>query len=107
MPAASDERGDVVIVAGHIIVEPAQRASYLAGCVAVVEQARRAHGCIDFVISADLVDPRRINVYEQWISQSAVEAFRGDGPGDDQSAAMLSASVAEYDATVRRWLSHG
>ncbi|ORA36366.1 putative quinol monooxygenase [Mycobacterium aquaticum] len=97
----------MVIVAGHIIVEPAQRESYLAGCVAVVEQARRTYGCIDFAISADLIDPSRINVYEQWTSQSAVEAFRGDGPSDDQSAAMLSAAVAEYDVVARRMLSGG
>jgi hypothetical protein len=30
----------MVIVAGHITVEPRQRESYLAGCVSVVEQAR-------------------------------------------------------------------
>ena len=31
----------MVIVAGHIAVEPQQRESYLAGCVSIVE---RAHG---------------------------------------------------------------
>ena len=87
----------MVIVAGHITVAPEQRDSYLAGCVSVVEQARDAAGCLDFAISADLVDPGRINVFERWDSQAAVEAFRGSGPSDEQGAAMLSASVAEYD----------
>ena len=32
----------MVIVAGHITVDPEQRESYLAGCVSVVEKARRA-----------------------------------------------------------------
>jgi hypothetical protein len=32
----------MVIVAGHITVEPEQRESYLAGCVRIVEQARGA-----------------------------------------------------------------
>jgi quinol monooxygenase YgiN len=92
----------MVIVAGHITVEPQQRESYLAGCVDVVEQARRAAGCLDFAITADLVDPGRVNVFERWESQAAVEAFRGGGPSDEQGAAMLSASVAEYDiADVR------
>jgi quinol monooxygenase YgiN len=92
----------MVIVAGHITVEPQQRESYLAGCVGVVEQARRTAGCLDFAITADLVDPGRINVFERWESQAAVEAFRGGGPSDEQGAAMLSASVAEYDvADVR------
>jgi quinol monooxygenase YgiN len=86
----------MVIVAGHITVEPQQRESYLASCVNVVEQARRTAGCLDFAITADIVDPGRINIFERWESQTAVEAFRSDGPSDEQSAAILSASVAEY-----------
>ena len=87
----------MVIVAGHITVAPEQRDSYLAGCVSVVEQARDAAGCLDFAISADLVDPGRINVFERWDSQGAVEVFRGSGSSDEEAEAMLSASVAEYD----------
>ncbi|MFC8045234.1 putative quinol monooxygenase [Nocardia sp. NPDC057353] len=95
----------MVIVAGHITVDPADREAYLTGCVTVVEQARRAPGCLDFAISADLVDPGRIDVFERWESQAAVEAFRGSGPGDDQSARMLAASVAEYDIAEVRSLT--
>lgn len=92
----------MIIVAGHITVEPQQRDSYLAGCMSVVRQARQAAGCIDFAITADLLDSGRINIFERWESQEAVEAFRSSGPSDDQSAAMLSVSVAEYDvADVR------
>jgi quinol monooxygenase YgiN len=87
----------VIIVAGHLVVDPEQRDSYLAGCVSVVKQARRADGCLDFTIAADLVDPGRIDIFERWESREAVEAFRGSGPSNEQSAAMLSASVAEYD----------
>jgi quinol monooxygenase YgiN len=95
----------VVIVAGHLVVAPDQRESYLADCVAVVEQARRAPGCLDFFISGDLLNPGRINIFERWTSPAAVEAFRGSGPSEDQGAAMLSASVAEYDVTEERWLT--
>jgi quinol monooxygenase YgiN len=92
----------MVIVAGHITVEPHGRDAYLAGCVRVVELARRADGCLDFAITADLLDPGRVNIFERWDSQAAVEAFRGSGPSDEQGAAMLSGSVAEYDvADVR------
>jgi quinol monooxygenase YgiN len=92
----------MVIVAGHITVDPEQRESYLEGCVSVVEQARRADGCLDFAITADLIDPGRVNVFERWESQAAVKKFRRSGPSNKQSAAMLSASVAEYDiAEVR------
>lgn len=95
----------MVIVAGHIVVDPQQRESYLADCVNVVEQARRAPGCLDFSITADLVDSGRIVIFERWESQGAVEAFRGSGPGDEQSAAILAASVAEYDVAEVRSLT--
>jgi quinol monooxygenase YgiN len=94
----------MVIVAGHITVEAQQRESYLAGCRSVVEQARRVVGCLDFVISADLLDCDRINIFERWESQAAVEAFRNSGPGEDQSGAMCSASIAEYDVAGARTL---
>jgi quinol monooxygenase YgiN len=71
----------------------------------VVEQARRAPGCLDFAITADLVDPGRIVILERWETQAAVEAFRGDGVSDQQNAAMLAASVAEYDVAEVRPLT--
>lgn len=49
-------------------------------------------GCLDYAITCDLVDPGRIDIFERWETQAAVEAFRGSGPRDEQSAAMLSAS---------------
>jgi quinol monooxygenase YgiN len=87
----------MVIVAGHVSVESGQRESYLEGCAGVVEQARAAAGCLDFMISADLIDPGRVNIFERWESQAAGDAFRGSGPSDEQGASMVSASVAEYD----------
>jgi quinol monooxygenase YgiN len=95
----------MVIVAGQILVDPAQRERYLAGCAGVVEQARRAPGCLDFAITADLIDKGRINIFERWETQAAVTAFRGSGPSEEQGAAMLSASVAEYDVAGVRSLT--
>jgi quinol monooxygenase YgiN len=97
----------MVIVAGHITVEPQQRESYLAGCVSVVEQARGTAGCVDFAITADLIDPGRVNIFERWESQAALEAFRRSGPPFEHCAAMLSVSVAEYDVADVRPLFGG
>lgn len=94
----------MVIIAGHLIVDPAERDTYLAGYVDVVAQARRAPGCLDFTVSADLVEPDRINIFEQWESQQAVETFRGSGPSDDQAAAIRGGSVTEYDVANSRRL---
>jgi quinol monooxygenase YgiN len=98
------EEALVVIVAGHVVVDPQERDDYLSECVEVVRQARRARGCLDFALSADLVEPGRVNIFERWESQAAVEAFRGSGPSDEQGAALLSASVAEYDVADERSL---
>lgn len=105
MEPNQQEEQQMVIVAGHLIVDPERRAAYLEGCVSVIELARRAGGCLDFCIAADLVDPGRINIFERWESQSAVEAFRGSGPSDEQGAAIRSASVAEYDVADLRHLT--
>lgn len=86
-----------MIVAGWIEVAPADRAAYLDGCRSVVEQARAAQGCLDFAISADLVEDGRINVYERWDNEVDLLAFRGAGPGDDQQVAMLDASVRRFE----------
>jgi quinol monooxygenase YgiN len=95
----------MVIVAGQLFVDPARRERYLAGCAEVVERARRAPGCLDFAIAADLIDPGRINIFERWQTQEAVESFRGSGPGEEQSAAIRAASVAEYDVADIRSLT--
>ena len=92
----------MVIVAGHIVVDPQHRDDYLTGCVEVVRQARAAEGCLDFAISADLLEPGRINIFERWQSHAAVDAFRGSGPSDEQGAAILAATVAEYDVGDER-----
>lgn len=95
----------MVIVAGHLIVDPAHRDDYLSGCVDVVGAARATEGCLDFALSADLVDSGRINILERWESQAAVEAFRGGGVDGEQGATIISASVAEYDVGAIRSLS--
>lgn len=95
----------MVIVTGHLMVDPAQRDAYLSGCVDVVRRGRSAPGCVDFAISADLIEPGRINILERWESQAAVETFRGGGVSDEQGAAILAASVAEYDVGAERTLT--
>jgi quinol monooxygenase YgiN len=96
--------GPMVIVAGHLIVDPAQRDEYLSGCLNVVRDGRAATGCLDFALSADLIDPGRINILERWESAAAVEAFRGSGVDSEQGAAIITASVAEYAVSATRSL---
>lgn len=87
----------MIIVAGYLHLDPDERASYLDGCIDVARVARSAEGCIDFHLSPDPIEPGRINIFEQWESVEAAEQFRGSGPSDDQQAAIIHASVAQYE----------
>ena len=87
----------MIIVSGPIHVDPSARDDYLAGCRTVIEQARQAPGCLDFHLAADPIDPTRINVYEQWETVAAVEAFRGSGPSDEQGTAIRAAAVFQHE----------
>jgi quinol monooxygenase YgiN len=79
----------MVIVAGHITGEPEQREPYLAGCMSAVEKARRADGCLDFAIMADLLDSGRVQLFERWESQGAVKPS-ADAPPATSNARRCS-----------------
>lgn len=86
----------MLIVAGHLIVDERDRDCYVADCAAAVAMARQAEGCLDFAVSADSVDPRRVNVFERWRSRQLLDAFRGSGPDDDIRRRIREANVSEY-----------
>ncbi|MCD2111087.1 antibiotic biosynthesis monooxygenase [Rhodococcus rhodochrous] len=86
----------MIIVAGHLTVDADRREFYLATCRSVVEAARRAPGCLDFAVTADLIEPDRVCIYERWESRAQLDDFRGSGPGDDQAREIRSMEVSEY-----------
>ena len=58
----------MVIVAAHLVVEP--RSAHGTWLVArTVRSARGTTGCLEFAITADLLDPARIVILERWKSQ--------------------------------------
>lgn len=87
----------MIIVSGVLYVDPDQRERYLAECTEVVRLARATPGCVDFHLSADPIEPGRINVFEQWESEAAVEAFRGSGPSGEQQVAITDARVFQHE----------
>lgn len=92
----------MIVVAGHLRVAAADRDAFVARSRRAVELARNAPGCHDFAVSADSVDPERVNVYERWTDTAALHAFRGDGPGDDLSALIVTVAVQEFDVRPAR-----
>jgi Antibiotic biosynthesis monooxygenase len=86
----------MIIVSDRIYVRPGTREAFLTRSGAAVAQARRSWGCRDFVVAADPIASHRVNVYEEWESEEALIALRGDGPGDDWSSSIVKAEVAKH-----------
>ena len=53
------------IIAGHVKVDDDKRDMYVAAHRDLIRRARQAPGCLDVAITADPVDPGRINNFER------------------------------------------
>ena len=91
----------MIIVSGRLSLRPGSRAQFLAGSADAMAQARTTAGCRDFVVAADPIEADRVNVYEEWETRGALMRFRGAGPGDDLSACIERAEVAEHELPAR------
>jgi quinol monooxygenase YgiN len=75
----------MIIVSGHLVLDPADRDAHVMASVDAVRLARRAPGCLDFAVSADPVDLTRVNVFELWAAPEHLDAFRASGDPDDEA----------------------
>ncbi len=87
----------MIIVSGRIHVSPERRDAFLAAAREAVVLARRALGCRDFVVAADPIELDRVNVYEEWDSETELMAFRGAGPGANLTADIVRAHVSRHE----------
>jgi quinol monooxygenase YgiN len=86
----------MIIVSGQIHIAPGRRAAFLASSRKAVVKARSAAGCRDFVVAADPIEPDRVNVYEEWETESELTAFRGAGPTNELAVDIVSAEVSRH-----------
>lgn len=87
----------MIIVSGYLKVALDDRDAFVADNVEFVRGARATAGCLDFAVSADSIDPARVNVLERWDSAYTLEAFRGDGPDQDTAARILEIHVYDHE----------
>ncbi|MFI6935340.1 putative quinol monooxygenase [Streptomyces sp. NPDC050287] len=70
---AEEDAGEI-IVAGWMDYEAADRDTMLGHLVEVGTRTRAEEpGCLDYAMTADPADNRRIRVYERWVSQQALD----------------------------------
>ena len=92
----------MLIIAGHLDLDPADRARYVAAFADLVRRARRAPGCLDLAIAADPLDEGRVNTYERWQSWDEVTAWRAVANAPEVDVEIRSVDVAMWDATGER-----
>lgn len=78
----------MLIVAGHFDVDPGDQEAFVASKVEAMKATRTEDGCLEYVMSADPVDPSRVILFERWADQAAFDAHmaglanapKSDGP---------------------------
>ena len=66
----------MIIIAGYTLTEADKRDQAVAAHAEMVARARAFDGCLDLSISADAINPERINIFEHWRDQATLDAWR-------------------------------
>lgn len=63
----------MLVIAGHVRIDPANHAAAVAAAVEVMAATCAETGCVSYTFSADLSDPAKFHVFEEWKSQDALD----------------------------------
>jgi quinol monooxygenase YgiN len=66
----------MIIIAGYSRTDRDKRDAAVEAFAAMVGKARKQDGCLDLSMSADSVDPDRINLFECWRDDQSWNAWR-------------------------------
>lgn len=89
----------MVIIAGYLIVDIDDRDAFVDAHRDLVIRARAFDGCIDVAISADPVDPTRINNLEIWRDSHALDSWRDHANAPDTGIEPTTQEMNRYDAS--------
>jgi len=88
----------MIIITGHEVVAAEQRDGFVEAFRDLVARARAFDGCLHFAISADSVDPERVDLTEVWQDFEALKAWRKQARGP-RVPKPKSVVITRYDAT--------
>ncbi|MEU6148914.1 antibiotic biosynthesis monooxygenase family protein [Actinosynnema sp. NPDC047251] len=86
-----------MIVAGHLTMAPDDREEFLRGHRHIVEESRKAPGCVDLSISPDPLDPGRVNIFEHWESPQTLDDWRSVAPPPKCDVQINDGSMYKHD----------
>ena len=62
----------MLVVAGDVVIDPERVSEGTAAAREVMAATRREPGCISYTFSADLEEPGRFHVFEEWESEATL-----------------------------------
>ncbi len=90
----------MLIIAGTFEVDPARRDAFLAQKEVGMRESRVEAGCIDYVLSADPLEPGRVYLFERWESKEHLAPhlarLRAAAP-DPTAVPARSAELVQYE----------
>jgi quinol monooxygenase YgiN len=87
----------MLIIAGWFSVAPKDRDKFVEGHGDLIRRARAAPGCLDLAVSADSVDPGRVNTFEFWESDEKLNAWREVANPPAQFTEFLGGDVQKHE----------
>jgi quinol monooxygenase YgiN len=87
----------IIIIAGYTRTDAEKRDATVEAFRGMVGRARAYDGCLDFSISADAVDPERVNLFECWRDQIALDAWRKVAKGPRAKPREVAVSLYRTD----------
>lgn len=67
----------MIVVTGYLTIAPEHRATAEAAIAKLVPLTEAEEGCVTYRYAADLLEPNRINITEQWESEDAMTTHMG------------------------------
>ncbi|MFI6167603.1 putative quinol monooxygenase [Nocardia sp. NPDC051052] len=92
----------MLIIAGYTEVDPTHRDALVSAFHDLLSRCRSAPGCLDCAITADPIDPGRVNILERWDTPENLEARRAIADAPDPGIPIKNNHVMKYTVTDER-----
>ncbi|RDI54426.1 putative quinol monooxygenase [Nocardia mexicana] len=86
----------MLIIAGYVTVDAERRDEFVAAHRDLVRRAREAPGCLDVAITADSLNPQRVNNFERWETRAHLDAWRAVADAPDTGIEFRNSNVMLY-----------
>ena len=92
----------MIVVQGDFTIKPGKRDEAIAAMTKVAKATQQEAGCIRYNFYADLEDPNRFIVYEEWESQAHLDAHLAS----DNPPPHMVETLSEILMVTRRMAIH-